>query len=108
MWRIGHDVRPAAQSLGIRYCTDCHGTEAPFFFGDVNVDTPVVAARESKKMVDFQGISPIYAWAFAFSFVFRPWMKVVVIASCAVMAFVLLLYGLKALGCVVKTLAGEN
>jgi len=108
LWPIGHDVRPAAQSLGIRYCTDCHGTNAPFFFGDVTVDTPVAAARGTKKMVEFQDISPSYAWAFAFSFVFRPWMKVVVIASCAVMAFVLLLYGLKALGCVVKTLAGEN
>jgi len=108
MWPIGHDVRPAAQSLGIRYCTDCHGTEAPFFFGDVTVDTPVAAARESKKMVEFQDISPFYAWAFAFSFVFRPWMKMVVLGSCAVMAFVLLLYALKALGCVVKTLVGEN
>ena len=108
MWPIGHDVRPAAQSLGIRYCTDCHGTKAPFFFGNVAVDTPVAAARESKKMVEFQDISPSYAWAFAFSFVFRPWMKMVVLACCAVMAFVLLLYGLKALGCAVKTLAGEK
>ena len=108
LWPIGHDVRPAAQSLGIRYCTDCHGTKAPFFFGDVTVDTPVVEARDSKKMVDFQDISPFYAWAFAFSFVFRPWMKMVVLGSCAVMAFVLLLYALKALGCVVKALAGEN
>ena len=108
LWPIGHDVRPAAQSLGIRYCTDCHGTKAPFFFGDVTVDTPVVEARESKKMVEFQDISPFYAWAFAFSFVFRPWMKMVVLGSCAVMAFVLLLYALKALACVVKTLAGEN
>jgi len=108
LWPIGHDVRPAAQSLGIRYCTDCHGIKAPFFFGDVTVDTPVAAAREPKKMVEFQDISPSYAWAFAFSFVFRPWMKIVVLVSCAVMAFVLLLYGLKALGCVVKTLAGEN
>jgi len=108
LWPIGHDVRPAAQALGIRYCTDCHGTKAPFFFGDVNIDTPVVAARESKKMVEFQDISPFYAWAFAFSFVFRPWMKMVVLGSCALMAFVLLLYALKALGCVVKTLAGEN
>ena len=108
LWPIGHDVRPAAQALGIRYCTDCHGTKAPFFFGNVNVDTPVVAARDSKKMVEFQDISPSYAWAFAFSFVFRPWMKMVVLCSCAVMALVLLLYALKALGCVVKTLTGEN
>jgi len=108
LWPIGHDVRPAAQALGIRYCTDCHGTKAPFFFGDVKIDTPVAAARDSKKMVEFQDISPSYAWAFAFSFVFRPWMKLVVLCSCAIMALVLLFYALKALGCVVKTLAGKN
>jgi hypothetical protein len=108
LWPIGHEVRPAAQSLGIRYCTDCHGTKAPFFFGDVTVDTPVVADRQAKKMVDFQDIDPFYAWAFAFSFVFRPMMKLVVLGSSALMAFVLLLYALKALACVVKVLAGAN
>jgi hypothetical protein len=109
LWPIAHDVRPAAQSLGIRYCTDCHGTDAPFFFGDVGVDSPVVAERDSvRKMIEFQDIAPFYAWAFAFSFVFRPWMKMIVLGSCAVMAVVLLLYALKALACVVKALAGEN
>ena len=108
LWPIAHDVRPAAQSLGVRYCTDCHATDAPFFFGDVTVDSPIVAAREAKKMIEFQGISPSYAWAFAFSFVFRPFMKFICLGSCAVLAIVLLLYALKALACVVKVLAGNN
>jgi hypothetical protein len=108
LWRIGHEVRPAAQALGIRYCTDCHGTDAPFFFGDVTTDTPVAEDRTAKKMVGFQDIDPTYAWAFAFSFVFRPWMKIVVLGSSAVLALVLLLYVLRALTCVIKALAGEN
>jgi hypothetical protein len=108
LWPIGHEVRPAAQALGIRYCTDCHGTDAPFFFGNVNIDTPVVADRKAKRMVDFQDIDPFYAWAFASSFVFRPMMKLVVLGSSALMAFVLLLYALRALTCVVKALTGEN
>jgi len=58
-----------------------------------------------KKMVEFQGINAFYAWAFAFSFVFRPWLKVVTLGSCAILAAVLLLYALKALACVVKVLA---
>ncbi|KPK44056.1 MAG: hypothetical protein AMJ65_04095 [Phycisphaerae bacterium SG8_4] len=41
MWAIGHDVRPAAQSLGARRCEDCHSPGAPFFFGRVAVDSPV-------------------------------------------------------------------
>ena len=108
LWAIGHEVRPAAQALGIRYCTDCHGTDAPFFFGDIMTDTPVAQDRQVKKMVEFQDINPSYAWAFAFSFVFRPWMKMVVLGSSAVLALVLLLYVLKALTCAVKVLAGEK
>jgi hypothetical protein len=94
--------------LGVRYCTDCHATDAPFFFGDVAVDSPIVAARKAKKMIEFQDINPFYAWAFAFSFVFRPFMKFICLGSCAVLGLVLLLYALKALTCVVKVLAGEN
>jgi len=108
LWPIGHNVRPAAQSLGVRYCTDCHATDAPFFFGDVTVDSPIVAGREAKRMIEFQDINPFYAWAFAFSFVFRPMMKYICLGSCAVLGLVLLLYALKALTCVVKVLAGEN
>ncbi len=108
LWPIAHNVRPAAQSLGIRYCTDCHATDAPFFFGDVTVDSPVVSAREAKRMIEFQDINPFYSWAFAFSFVFRPMMKYICLGSCAVLGLVLLLYALKALTCVVKVLAGEN
>ena len=108
LWPIGHNVRPAAQSLGVRYCTDCHATDAPFFFGDVTVDSPIVAGREAKRMIEFQDINPFYAWAFAFSFVFRPMMKYICLGSCAVLGLVLLLYALKALTCVVKVLAGED
>jgi hypothetical protein len=108
LWPIGHNVRPAAQSLGIRYCTDCHATDGPFFFGDVTIDSPVVAARGAKKMVEFLKVRPFYTKAFAFSFVFRPWMKIIALGSCAVIAVVLLLYVLKALACVVKVLAGRD
>ena len=108
-WAIAHDVRPAAQSLGVRRCEDCHSTDAPFFFGAVAIDSPIAAERDSvKKMVEFQDIDAFYAWAFAFSFVFRPWLKVVALGSCAVLAVVLLLYALKALACIVKVLAEEG
>ncbi|MHC4586166.1 MAG: cytochrome c3 family protein, partial [Planctomycetota bacterium] len=108
LWPIGHNVRPAAQSLGIRYCTDCHATDAPFFFGDVVVDSPIVSARETKQMVEFQDVDPTYARAFAFSFVFRSMMKIIALGSSAIIALVLLLYALKALACIVKVLAGPD
>jgi len=97
MWPIAHGVRPAAQSLGIRYCTDCHATDAPFFFGKITV-----GYGASKEMVEFQDVDATYAKLFAMSFVFRPMLKIVSLCSCAVVGLVLLLYGLRALRCVVR------
>ena len=77
LWPIAHDVRPAAQSLGVRRCEDCHSTNSPFFFGAVDVDTPVASKQGFvKKMVEFQGLNPVYTKLFAFSFVFRPFLNV--------------------------------
>jgi hypothetical protein len=30
-WPIGHDVRPATQSLGAKSCTECHRSDSPYF-----------------------------------------------------------------------------
>jgi len=80
-----------------------------FFFGDVTIDSPVIAEQDSfERMIEFQDIGPFYAWAFAASFVFRPWLKIIALGSCVVLAGVLLLYALRALACIVKVLAGEN
>ena len=69
------------------------------------MDSPVASERDSvKKMVEFQDINAVHVQAFAFSFVFRPWLKIVALGCCALLGVVLLLYGLKALGCVVKLL----
>ena len=43
-WPIAHNVRPAAQSLGVRGCEDCHAADAPFYFGQVNIDSAVGSA----------------------------------------------------------------
>jgi hypothetical protein len=108
-WPIAHTVRPAAQSLGVRYCTDCHATTAPLFFGSVPVDSPVSTPQPAvHKMVDFQKIDPTYAWAFSASFVFRPWFKVVAGGSAAVLCLVLLLYGLRALAAMAKAWAADE
>ena len=109
LWPIAHTVRPAAQALGIRYCTDCHSTTSPFFFGSVVVDSPLKTSEPmTSQMVSFQQISPTYAWAFSASFVFRPWFKIVAGSSAAVLGVVLLLYGLKALAAVAKALAEDE
>ena len=109
LWPIAHNVRPAAQSLGVRRCEDCHSTNAPFYFGQVAIDSPLVPQKDAvKRMVDFQHLDARFVKIFAFSFVFRPWLKVVALASCAVLAAVLLLYALKALASITKALVGKE
>ncbi|UCE98847.1 MAG: hypothetical protein JSV82_06575 [Planctomycetota bacterium] len=108
LWAVAHDVRPAAQSLGIAGCRDCHSTHSPFFFGEVEIDAPVASEKSSvKKMIAFQDLNPVYTKLFAMSFIFRPFLKVVALGSCAVLGVVLLLYGLRALACIVRVLS-EN
>jgi hypothetical protein len=97
LWPVGHNVRPAAQSLGVRACQDCHDLKASLMFGQVAVDGPLADPNATVAMVSMQEISPALATTFARTFVFRPMMKVVVFAVSALIALVLLLYGLKAL-----------
>ena len=58
--------------------------------------------KTSREMVEFQDVDATYAKLFAMSFVFRPMLKIVSLCSCAVLGLVLLLYGLRALRCVVR------
>ncbi len=108
MWPIAHDVRPAAQSLGVRQCEDCHSTDSPFFFASVSIDTPVDSARTVRQMVAFQDLPRTYTKAFAFTFVFRPWLKVVTLLSSLLILGVLVLYALKALGFVAKVVVRND
>jgi hypothetical protein len=107
MWPIAHDIRPAAQSLGVRNCQDCHATNSPFLFGQVLIDSPLKNLT-GKEMAAFENLPRLYTKAFAFSFVFRPWLKVVAILSSLVILGVLVLYALKALGFVAKVVVGDE
>lgn len=107
-WAMGHDVRPASQSLGIRGCSDCHGLNAPFYFSQIKVDSPLEADRHStyKAMNDFSHLSGIYARLFAASFFLRPLLKWLMIFVSGILTGVLLWYGLQGLGRLMKA-AGE-
>ncbi len=107
-WAIGHDVRPASQSLGIRGCADCHAINAPFYFSQLHVDSPLASARHLsyKTMTDFADLNGIYARLFAVSFFFRPWLKFLIIISSVILTAVLLWNGLQGLGSIMRA-AGE-
>lgn len=109
-WPMAHDVRPAEQSLGVRNCKDCHTTDSPVFFGSVQIDTPVKAQNgpEYMEMIELQGIKRLYMWAFNFSFVFRPFLKIVAFASCGLIGIIVLAYLLKAIAAISNACAEET
>lgn len=53
LWPVAHNVRPAAQSLGIRGCEDCHSEDSPFLFGTVPIDSPVSGETATLNMQHF-------------------------------------------------------
>ncbi len=106
LWPLAHDVRPAAQSLGVNSCQDCHAVDSPFFFADIKIDSPMDKIN-TIRMVRIQGLDPLFTKLFAMSFVFRPWLKGVTLLCSGLIALVLLLYALKAIAVVVKVFA-EN
>ena len=92
-WPFAHDVRPAGLSLGVRGCGDCHSSKSPFYFA-------AVAASDSaavKRMADFQNKDIDMIRLFNFSFKFRLWLKVLLIATCVIFAVVLFVYGFRML-----------
>jgi len=93
MWTAAHDVRPARQALGTLRCEDCHDAASPFFFGKVPVDTPMVSGQgQFRPMSDFQGIDVQRVKVFGWSFVFRPWLKVMGLAACTILAILALAF----------------
>lgn len=106
LWPVAHDVRPKAQSLGVRGCTDCHSTDAPFHFGSVIVASPhVVRADSVEHMTEYQGVSRTGAWLFSMSFLFRPGLKGLIIVCFILIASVVLISALRGLAHVIRIFA---
>ena len=66
------------------------------------------SAAAGVKMIKFENLPELSTEWFAWSFVFRPWLKVVAILSSLVILGVLVLYALKALGFVAKVVVGDE
>ncbi len=103
-WQLGHDVRPASQALGAGGCTDCHAIRSPFYFATVSLQGPAVAgnAPTGIPMHRFLKESPAFATLWGLEFQVRPLFKLVMFATCALMASVLALYAFKGLAYLMK------
>jgi hypothetical protein len=94
LWPMAHAVRPGAQSLGVQRCRDCHDTKAAFFTGHIKVDTPLQSQQgRLLSMMDLMDLDETYTRLFGWSFIFRPWLKILGLLSGVVLAVLLVIYG---------------
>ncbi|MCP4709683.1 MAG: hypothetical protein GY869_13735 [Planctomycetes bacterium] len=109
-WPIGHDVRPAQQSLGYNgRCADCHDQDSPIFFGNVVVDSPIQGQSDlTRPMYDLLGEDGDYWKSFNSSFAFRTFLKTVGFIASGLLVAVLLLFGLLALKRVIFSCECQN
>ncbi|MGI6454817.1 MAG: hypothetical protein ACOX5R_04255 [bacterium] len=107
LWQIAHDVRPAAQSLGVRGCGDCHDRNSPFFFATVEMDSPLPTDRNSSvQMHSFLDLDSGFERLFAATFLLRPWYKYLIIICTSVILLIVWLFVMKYLLTVLNTVKG--
>ncbi len=106
-WPIGHNVRPASQSLGAEgACTDCHSADSGFLFGKVAAAGPVALGEPVEfEMNRFAGQDGFYHKLFGLTFIFRPYLKSFGFIVSGIVLLILLAYGLPGLSCMLKRVA---
>ena len=108
LWPVAHDVRPAAQSLGIGGCDDCHEMGKPFFFGKVAVDSPMVSANGFVEMIKFEKVNAGYTKMFASSLLAYRCTAILTVAACVVAAAVVAIYAFAGLIRVLKMVTRKD
>jgi nitrate/TMAO reductase-like tetraheme cytochrome c subunit len=89
-WSLAHDVRPAAQSLGVRGCEDCHDfPEAPIFTGRIERPTDGDSDRP-RTMLDARNDDPVLVQLWDCAFGMRPLFKLVGFTCAALLALLVL------------------
>jgi hypothetical protein len=98
-WPLGHEVRPARQSLGVNGCKDCHRFGSPFLFRKAKGIGPLKTDRVKAISANaFMRLDRPYQALFGLSFVVRPLFKWVLFFSILVVGSILVLVFLLVLG----------
>ncbi len=98
-WPLGHQVRPAQQSLGKKGCTQCHSESSPMFFAKVDGAGPLKTDKGARRsMTAFMKLDSPYQKLFGLSFRVRPLFKIFLLACVGVVGAMLALVLLLALG----------
>lgn len=96
-WKIGHDVRPARQSLGVKSCYECHTPGAPLFESTVTAVGQIPEQEgPHQAMYELAGYdkTKLDAWALSFTMGRTPF-KYFAFAAMGVVALVILAYTLR-------------
>lgn len=98
-WPLGHQIRPARQSLGIKGCIECHKAKSAFFFNKVEGVGPLKTQQKAvHSNISFMGMDKPYQKLFGLSFTIRPLFKIILFVSALLIASLLLIVFLLALG----------
>jgi hypothetical protein len=108
-WAFAHNVRPAVQALGANGCSDCHSLSSAFHFGKVNNQTPLnFVDQKAVSMSTFNKLGSVFPGLFSLTFLFRPWLKMLMLLSCLIITIVLLIYLFKGFDRILKTVASQD
>jgi hypothetical protein len=99
VWPLGHRVRPAQQSLGVKGCTDCHSEGSSFFFSKITGTGPLKTGKvEIRSAHMFMELDKPYQKLFGLSFRIRPLFKAVLFVAAILVGSILFLFFLVILG----------
>lgn len=107
-WPLAHDVRPAAQALGARGCTDCHAGDAPIYFGSTSSAAGPPTPPGAQVMYELHESDPALARAWAIPMAYRGAFAALAWTSIGALAVLLLGYAGAAIRGVSRACAGDE
>lgn len=108
-WPVGHDVRPAMQSLGVRGCEDCHDKKSTFLFAQVKGRGPLVTDKVAvASMYEFMGLDRELHELYGGAFKLRQLGVVLSLGVCALLGAIFVLFMLDGLSRLLKIISGRK
>jgi len=94
--------------LGAESCQQCHSKGSAFFFGRVPAHSMVEGETTHRPMVEFMDLDANEVAHFADTFQFRSAMKTTLWVAVALVAAVVLVYALRAIGALCRRFSREG